>query len=249
MQTKTLTRILGVLLLGSMLQPANAGAINCWVNKLGVRECGSIIPPEYAKQEHEVRNRQGEVVQEVQAEMSEAERRAIREKEKAEEEAKRLAEVQEKEDMALLDAYPTASDILVACNGKVASIKAAVDVANNQVKFYAKSLKDAEELRDRTEKPSEELLLHIKNLKRQLAGFERTIADKYKEKDAIIQQHQEHLYRYQQVKRRLSKEYSSVKVQTSAEVADNDCNLQFRTFDDLPADAPPSSDAAPAAGQ
>lgn len=219
-------------LLALLVAPVSAGSIKCWTNKHGVRECGSIIPPEYVSREHELRDSQGEVIQEVQAEKSVEERRAILEKQRAEEEAKRRKERQEKEDQALLDAYPTAGDILIACNGKAASVDAAVQVAENQVEFYKKSLREAEELRDRTKKPSDDLLLHIKAVKRQLRNFERTIDDKLREKEYIKTEHQKYLHRYQEVKHRLTKKINLRVLQQAPEGTDNACELKFKQFDE-----------------
>jgi hypothetical protein len=184
---------------------ADNGVIQCWTNDEGVRECGSVIPPKYVKREHEVLDTQGNLIREVGAEKSPEERRAIIEQQRREEEERLRKEQQDKEDKALLDAYPSEKDIIFARDSKENSIQAALEVAENQVKFFEKTLQEAEHALERKENPA--LVKHIDNLKKQIIKFESIVQEKKKEKEDVHKEYQHYLDRYRDIKARMEEEH------------------------------------------
>jgi hypothetical protein len=204
MPAKYIYLSLAVLLASQPFPLAANGVIQCWINDDGVRECGSVIPPKYVKREHEVLDTQGNLIREVGAEKSIEERRAIMEQQRREEEERIQREQQAKEDKALLDAYPSERDIIFARDSKKASVQAALEVAQNQVNFFKKTLEEAQHAHERTENPA--LLKHIENLKQQIAKFDNIILEKEQEKEDIHNQYQYYLERYRDIKTRMDTE-------------------------------------------
>lgn len=219
--------IFSTLLWASLLSVVHAAGFHCWTNEDDVKECGSVIPPQYVKKEHVLRDDEGRVIKKVDAEKSPEERRAIIRKQHEEEEALRRAEEQEKTDQALLDAYPTAGDILVACNGKAASVNAAILVTKNQLEFYRRTLVEAENALAHNKTPA--LVKHVNGLQRQIADAEKIILTKEQEKVNIATQHQKFIDRYIEVKRRTKKDYSPIALKRQLDDGDRDnfCNLKI----------------------
>jgi len=192
--------------------PGGAGVtIKCWVNESGVKECGSVVPPEYASQGHKVLNLQGDVMQQVGREKSPEERNQLLAEEQRKLKEERLRTEQEAQDKKLLDLYPSESDILIARDGKLASVDAAIRVAQDQLDFYRRSLEEAEKTiaRDDIKKSKDEyerLNRHTTNLKQQITRFEKMVVTKNQEQEDIKQEYQGYLLRYQEIKRRLRNE-------------------------------------------
>jgi hypothetical protein len=198
MQRHTLSGI--ALFCGLALVPLLAqgqATIKCWTNEYGIRECGTVMPPEYAAQEHEIHSSQGTMlIDRVEAQKSPEEIAELQRLE-AEEKARKDAEKRRlDEGKALLDAYPTESDIELAREGKLASISAAIDVANNQIEFFKKSLVEAENIHKIN--PSKDVQKHIENLKEQIGKFEGIIVSEEQKKIQTNQEFEVILKKYRE---------------------------------------------------
>lgn len=133
---RILTTTLACLLLAS--NSLQAGKIKCWTNSDGVRECGNIVPPEYAQQGHDVISSQGITIDKVERaktpeELAEEKRLADI---KAEEE--RLRKEQENRDRILLHTFSSEDEIDMALNGKIAAL-------STEIRLTKKSLANTEE--------------------------------------------------------------------------------------------------------
>ena len=71
--TETIFRMMFVLFTFLAATTVSAASIKCWTNEEGVRACGTVVPPEYAQQEHEEINKQGIVVNVQERAKTEAE--------------------------------------------------------------------------------------------------------------------------------------------------------------------------------
>lgn len=225
-QTKYLTApFLLVSLTLSAFSPISHAEFKCWTNDEHVRECGSVIPPKYAKKGYKVLNKQGDEVGQQEAQKSDEELRALREKELREEAEQEAIKKREEEDRALFDAYPTESDILLAKKGKLASVEASIKVAQRQIDFFQTSLDDLLRAIERNQKKREtmiqtqgkdstgevdaritELEGHTADLKDKISRFTDAIQDKRKEQNEIEIRFTDYLNRYRNVKKRLAKE-------------------------------------------
>jgi hypothetical protein len=107
----------------------NSG-IKCWTNREGVRECGNIVPPEYAQRSHRELNQQGVLIgktaraktqEELEREHAERRKRAAEKAERA-----RIAREQERRDRTLLQTFTTEEDMVLARDGKLQAIEARI---------------------------------------------------------------------------------------------------------------------------
>lgn len=168
--------------------PAWSG-IKCWTNSDGVRECGNTVPPEYSQQGHEVLTDQAVVTDKTE--------RAKTDEELAEE--ARLAELQkqrEKEamqkaraDRVLLDTFSSEHDMILARDGKIASLNAQIRLTESRIEKLQVSLDQlierAAELERRGQTPSEDLVDQINGTRAQIEENHRFIADKHAEEQRV----------------------------------------------------------------
>ena len=202
--------LLGMLSLG-LLSIAHA-SIKCWQNDDGVRECGSILPPEYASKEHEIRNNKAIVIDEIGREKSKRERQAILDAETLRMETELKNKQQEKKDHELLDLYPTENDIFAARDSKFTSIDAGIRMTQGQLSFYERSLKDSEKVhadqvkikkKDKiTQDSIQKREKNIQKLTKQIKRFKRFISEKETEKKRINSEFSQHLDRHREIKKR-----------------------------------------------
>ncbi len=172
----------GWLLLAGLLflsATATAGSrIKCWVNKDGVRECGQIVPPEYAQQRIEIINERGIVVEVIEA----AKSREQLAKEAAE--RRRLAE-QKRRDEILLNTFTTERDIELARKSRIQAIESIIAITNSNTRSLKSNLtriqKRAADFERAGEEPPKELFEEMESLKRQIKDNEEFVAKKQRD--------------------------------------------------------------------
>ena len=182
--------------------PAQA-RIKCWENSDGVRECGEIVPPEYAQKSHKEISSQGVTLGESE--------RAKTEEERLEEE--RLAAIEEEEaarkaeaatqDKILLDTYSNTDDIKMTSDGKISALESTIKLAN---KRNEKNQPDLDRLMATAaaaelagKQPSEDLLKDIDSLNRQISNNNKFIADKRMEQEEIKKEYAGKIERFLQL--------------------------------------------------
>lgn len=186
-----------------MLSLPTQARIKCWENSDGVRECGEIVPPEYAQKSHKEISSQGVTLEEserakTEEERLEEERLAAIEKEEAERKAEALAQ-----DKILLDTYSNTEDIQMTSDGKISALETTIKLTNKRNEKLQSDLDKlmanaaAEELAGK--QPSENLLKDIDSLKRQIKNNDKFIADKRMEQEAIKKEYEEKIKRFLQL--------------------------------------------------
>lgn len=111
----------------AVLLPASASAgIKCWTNNDGVRECGNVVPPEYAQKGHREMTETGVTVGTTRRAKTSEELRKSREEEARlaavrAEEARNMRERKTK-DRVLLSTFTTEKELTLAHEGQVAAI-------------------------------------------------------------------------------------------------------------------------------
>jgi len=143
-----------------------------WVDKNGVTQYGSSIPPEYASQASQQLNNQGQVISN-QTEQKTPEQLA------AEAQAAQQAQQQAQADAAvkahdkvLLDTYTSVADMERDRDSKVSAIDAQINVLNGSISSSQKTLADfqgrAAELASKSKPVPPDLQKHIDGSKQQL---------------------------------------------------------------------------------
>ncbi len=180
--------------------------IKCWTNKDGFRECGNIVPPEYAQQGHEEINERGLTVntrkraktpEEIEAEHKEQERLEAQRK---------LDEEQATRDRILLATYATEYDMRLAHKGKVAAIDSRIAHAKHLVKRLKENLveliQDAANQERSGKEVSDQTLSRISDVKKQMAEQNDFIKGREQEKALINARFEDELAHFRRLKAR-----------------------------------------------
>lgn len=204
MKNVKLSGISAILLMTLIHQPAMAAKFKCWTNKEGVKECGTIVPPEYSQKRIEKRNASGRVVEvEKRAKTKEELEELARQAELKKQEDARIAE-QKKKDSVLLKTFTRERDILMLRDSKINVIEGLITVTRGNNKALQKKLekhqKKAANIERRGKTPPETLLGDIKSIERQMANNEATIKKKRQQQDELRKEYQGYLERFRHLK-------------------------------------------------
>ncbi len=196
-------------ILACLAAPINAlAAIKCWTNKDGVRECGNIVPPEYAQKEVQVINEKGITV-EVKERAKTTEELEQEQSARAEEEARIAAEKKRNEkraahDHLLLSTYTTEAELLAARDRITDAIDGTIEVTRaiiSQLNNKLDGLKRRAASLERAGKPvSMELKDDMAMLDRRIIDKQEYIQNKQQEKMLLIERYEADLNRYHELK-------------------------------------------------
>lgn len=185
-------------------QPVMAAKFKCWVNKDGVKECGTYVPPEYSQKRVETRGESGRVV--------EVKERAKNEEELAEEarqaELKKIEDAkiaeQNKLDSILLKTFTRERDIDMLRDSKINVLEGIINVTQANSKALTKKLallhKQAANIERTGKKPPETLLDDIKATEDRIKENEASIKDKQAEQEIIRKKFAEDMQRFRFLK-------------------------------------------------
>lgn len=192
---------------GSLAAPAD-DEIKCWENRDGVRECGNVVPPEYAQQERTEISDTGVTTGRTERAKSPEELAQAREEAAAKKEAERLAREQAVADRDLLNAYSTEEDIILTRDSKVADAESYIRITENHVDKLNKNLHDiitqAAAMEQRGEQPGEKVAKDIESVRKQIREQEAFIAEKRADQAAIRERYDADLERYREMKARIA---------------------------------------------
>lgn len=117
--------LIGALVVGLYPPSASAG-FKCWTNSEGVRECGNVVPPEYAQQGHVEKSNEGYVIRtqdraKTQAELEQERKQAAERATQLE-----LEREQAQRDRVLLATFASLSDLLLTRNSQIQAIESRI---------------------------------------------------------------------------------------------------------------------------
>lgn len=188
-------------------QAASAG-IKCWTNNDGVRECGNVVPPEYAQKSHREVTEHGITVsttsraktkEELRIEREEAARQAaIRA-----EENRKLRERQTK-DRVLLSTFTTEKELEIAHQGQVAAIDIRIGHTERIIAQLEQTLgqlrAQAAKLERGGKKITPDLKTRIAKTEQQIQDRRRFIENRRTQKATLAAQYDQDLNRYRELK-------------------------------------------------
>jgi hypothetical protein len=194
--------------LTALSPPASAGGIKCWVNKDEVRECGNVVPPEYAQKSHKEVSDQGITLSTTDRAKTKEELRKHRDEqrrlEEIEKEQIRLARERAAKDRVLLSTFTTEQDLLLAHDGQVAAIDVRIRHTNQIVKQLERSLEQLHAEAARLERSGKsltpELEAKIDNMKQQIVESREFNDGRRQQKAELAAQFQLDLARYRELK-------------------------------------------------
>lgn len=181
----------------------SGGAIKCWTNKEGVRECGQTVPPEYSQQGHEVRTETGMVKEETSRAKTPEEMEQDAQKAKEEDAAKKAELEKARQDKVLLETFTSVEDIERVRDEKVAAVDVAITstkTRNTKIELDLNKRIGAAAAEERAGKtPNEALLKDIESLRRQIANNQDFVDQKHKEQEALQQEYAAKIDRFKEL--------------------------------------------------
>ena len=108
---KHLTTVAIVIVLAAA--PSAHAGIKCWTNKDGVRECGNSVPPEYAQQETETKDKRGLTIDKSERAKTLDELEAERQRAKIDQRLAVETQKRAARDRVLLDTFSSEDDLVL----------------------------------------------------------------------------------------------------------------------------------------
>ena len=183
----------------------SSSTISCWKNNLGVRECGSVVPPEYSQQRIEIVNERGLVIKVIEAAKSPEELARERELKRIQDEEEAKRKEQERLDKILLNAYATERDLLLARDNNIKSAKGQVDISKGNLRIMQGNLEDLQNRAANHErsgqKPPETLVKEIETLKKQVAIKSANIEKQEENLKILEERFESDLKRFRELKK------------------------------------------------
>ena len=174
-----------------------------WVDKQGVTHYGSTIPPEYAAQQSEQIDANGNVVK-VQAAEKTPEQLAA--EQKAQQQAAQQAQIvaaQNANDKVLLDTYTSTKDMERDRDSKLASIDAQINVFNGTISGLQTTLADLQdrsnELVSKNQPVTPKLQKQIDDTKAQLITNQQQLLKEQQHKQEVSTQFANDIARFKQL--------------------------------------------------
>lgn len=198
---------LGVMLTGFMPLGASAG-FKCWTNKDGIRECGNVVPPEYAQQSHSEISETGITLNKTSRAKTDEELKAERAEQarlaaiKAEEDRKKREKAAH--DRVLLSTFTTEEDLLLARNGQLANIDTRISHTERVLSQLEASLEELRAEAATMERGGKgitpELMQKIAKVQQQIKGSHAFIDERRRYKAELTAQFEADLLRYRELK-------------------------------------------------
>jgi hypothetical protein len=171
-----------------------------WVDKDGVTRYGDRIPPEYAKQQREVLNKEGQTVKILQHEKTDAER--AEDARKAE--IQRQEQEQARRDRMLLDTYGSEEDMLRSRDEQLASLDGNIRISEIALQGTEKDLnarKDREAQLTQQGKPvPEDMQRQIRELSARITSDKKALSVRQQERQAIASRFERDIIRWRQLR-------------------------------------------------
>lgn len=200
--TRFLLPLIALLLLAAGAAHADSKVkLYKWVDKDGITHYGSSIPPEYAAQQSEEINAQGEVIKTQAAQKTPQEIAAEAAAQQQAQQQQHAAAEQKIHDQVLLDTYSSVSDIERDRDSKLSAIDTQINVLNGNIASVENALADfqgrANDLASKNKPVPADLQKRIDNSKQQLLLNQQELLQQQKEKQQMADQFKADIARYQ----------------------------------------------------
>ena len=184
---------------------AYASDIKCWINKQGVRECGAMVPPEYAQQRVEVINDKGLVIKVYPRARTPKELKAARQAALEKKQAEQRKVARKRQDVILLRTFTTERDIEMSRMSKVDAIKGIIDITNSNTRTLQNNLqglqKKAADYERSGEKAPLSLVDDMNNLQGQIKDNDSFVTKKQQAIIRLEKKYDTDLERFRELKR------------------------------------------------
>ena len=174
-----------------------------WVDKNGVTQYGSSIPPEYASQQSEQLNSQGQVVKVQEAQKTPAQLAAEAQAQQQAQQQEQAVIAAKAHDKVLLDTYTSVADMERDRDSKLSSIDAQINVLNGSISSVENTLADyqgrAGELTQKNKPVPPKLQKQIDSSKQQLILNQQELLQQEQHKQQMQDQFVKDIARYKEL--------------------------------------------------
>jgi hypothetical protein len=225
------------ILLATLLGATSATAERTfkWIDNEGQVHYGNRVPPEYAKKERKVINEQGRTVKVYEAAKTPEERAAAEKAAELEARKKSLDEKRAIHDRSLLATYASEQDMLLARDGKVASVEALLQLTSSRVASMKQRLHELTEEAATYERSGKQLPhtveAQITNLRTQIIRNEAFIKEKEQELGDINKQFDADISRFIELTAERENTGTSAQRIANLEAAKNNPNIELTRHD------------------
>lgn len=200
-----LINLIALSLLLVLHHSAHAKLIKCWTNKVGVRECGSTVPPEYSQSRIEIINERGLVVKVIEAAKTPAELAAERERNRAAQELEDRRKERARLDSILLNTYTTERDLILARDTNLKAAQGQIDISKGNLKLLQSNFEDLQKQAANYEragkKPPKQLITKLDNSRELVKQKKIHIESKESSKKEMLEKFKQDLKRFKELKR------------------------------------------------
>ncbi len=187
------TFIIILSLTGLTLSGSVQARMKCWTNNEGVRECGDAVPPEYAQKGHQELGKGGLVREETERAKTDEELAEQKKLDEIQAEKDKVAAEQKKKDDILLKTFSNVEDIERARDERLTALEASIKLTQARTEKIEydldKRIQTAAAAERAGKAPSEDLLMDIESLKRQIKNNDTFIEGKRAEQEEIKKSH------------------------------------------------------------
>ena len=174
-----------------------------WVDKNGVTQYGSSIPPEYASQGGQQLNAEGQVISTQSAQKTPEQLAAEAAAQKQADQRAQIAADAKKHDQVLLDTYTSVADMERDRDSKVSAIDAQINVLNGSISSSQTTLAEfqsrANELSSKNKPIPDDLQKHIDGAKNQLITNQQQLLKQQQYKQQMEDQFVKDIERYKEL--------------------------------------------------
>jgi len=205
MKTRKLILLAATLLLafGAAHADTSKAKLYKWVDKDGVIHYGSSIPPEYASQQSEQLNAQGEVVKTQEAQKTPEQLAADAKAQQLVQQQAQAQAASQARDRVLLDTYTSVADIERDRDSKLSAIDAQINVLNGSINGVENTLAEfqsrAAELTSKSKPVPPDLQKHIDNSKQQLILNQQQLQQQQQYKQQMSDKFKTDIERYKEL--------------------------------------------------
>lgn len=205
MKSRSLILLTAILFLaaGGLAHADSKVKLYKWVDKDGITHYGSTIPPEYASQQSEQLDSQGNVVKTQEAQKTPAQLAAETKAQQAADAQTQALAAQKAHDQVLLDTYTSTDDMVRDRDRKLASIDAQINVYNGAIGGLQTALADlqerATEITKRNKPVPPQLQKQIDDSKSQLIANQQQLLQEQKHKQDVSAQFTADMVRFTQL--------------------------------------------------
>jgi len=180
------------------------GAIKCWTNDTGTRECSFTVPLQYRGREIQIMNSQGQVIRTIPADKTPEEKKRAAAQAKIEAEKKRIRDEQRRKDIILLNTFTTVDDIIFSRDTKITAIESIIKISESnrlkQQKLLDKYTQRAGNFERKSKKVPDSILKEVEKYKRKIKEVDDFIENRKQEKLTIFQKYERDINRFKELK-------------------------------------------------